>query len=89
MVPASTTRFYLSPNSSVDAGDVLLGSRPVPALAVGATNTGSVTVVIPPQTAPGSYFIVAAADGDGVIAEASESNNTTARRLTVSAPPVP
>jgi subtilase family serine protease len=87
--PASTTRFYLSTNSSVDAGDVLLGSRPVPVLAVGATNTGSVTVVIPPQTAPGSYFIVAAVDGDGVVAEASESNNITSRRITISAPPAP
>ena len=89
MVPASTTRFYLSPNSSVDPGDVPLGSRPVPVLPVGATNTGSATIVIPLQTAPGSYFIVAAADGDGVIAEASENNNTTARRITISAPPAP
>ena len=30
-----------------------------------------------------------AADGDGVIAEASENNNTTARRITISAPPAP
>ncbi|HEV8394831.1 MAG TPA: S8 family serine peptidase [Vicinamibacterales bacterium] len=87
--PASTTRFYLSTNSSLDASDVLLGSRPVPAVAVGVTDTGSVTVVIPPQTAPGSYFVLAAADGDGVVAEAVESNNTVSRRITISAPPAP
>jgi subtilase family serine protease len=87
--PASTTRFYLSTNSSLDSSDVPLGSRAVAAVAVGVTNTGSVMVVIPLQTAPGSYFVVAAADGDGAIAEAVESNNTVSRRITISAPPAP
>jgi len=85
-MPASTTRFYLSANSSVDAGDVLLGSRPVPALAPGANDSGSVALVIPAQTAPGKYFIVSAADAAGLITEALENNNTKARSITITAP---
>jgi len=80
------TRFYLSTNSSVDAGDVLLGSRPVPALAPGANDSGSVALVIPAQTAPGKYFIVSAADAAGLITEALENNNTKARSITITAP---
>ena len=35
--PASTTRFYLSTNDTVDASDIVLGSRSIPAVAVGGT----------------------------------------------------
>ena len=44
------------------------------------------TLVIPAQTPAGKYVIVAVADGDGVVAEALENNNTKARNLTVTAP---
>ncbi len=41
---ASTTRFYLSANATLDAADVALtGGRAVPALAAGATSTGTTT----------------------------------------------
>jgi len=86
-MPASTTQYYLSTNSSVDAGDVLLGSRPVAAVAPGTSNGGSVTLVIPTQTPAGKYFIVAAADGAGLIPEALENNNTYARNITITAAP--
>ena len=85
-VPASMTRFYLSANSAVDAADVPIGGRPLPALLPGANNSGSVTIVIPPQTPAGKYFIVAAADADGVVVEALENNNTKARNITITAP---
>jgi subtilase family serine protease len=85
-VPASMTRFYLSANSAVDATDVPIGGRPLPALLPGANNSGSVTIVIPPQTPAGKYFIVAAADADGVVVEALENNNTKARNITITAP---
>jgi hypothetical protein len=39
--PASTTTYYLSTNNDVlDAADLVLGSRAVPALAAGASDTG-------------------------------------------------
>jgi subtilase family serine protease len=83
---ATATRFYLSANSTLDSSDVLLsGSRNVPALAPGETSTGSSTVVIPPQTAAGSYYVIARADAGEAVTETSETNNNTARSLKVGA----
>jgi thermitase len=73
---ASTTSFYLSLNSLLDAGDPLIGSRPVPALAPGATHSDDDTsVTIPADTVAGTYRIIAKADGPGELVESSESNN--------------
>jgi subtilase family serine protease len=88
-LPASNTWFYLSTNSVWDASDVLVGGRPVAALAPGASETGSATVTIPPQTTPGTYFLIAVADGDRAIAEALENNNTRARSISITMPPAP
>jgi subtilase family serine protease len=84
-VGVSTTRYYLSTNSSLDAGDVLLASRVVPALAPGTSDNGAVVLAIPPQTVPGKYFIVVAADADGIVAEAVENNNSKGRNITITA----
>jgi subtilase family serine protease/subtilisin family serine protease len=73
---ASTTAIYLSTNAVLDAGDVWLGSRAVPALGVGATHTGSTAVTLPAGTAPGAWYLIALADADGIVAETSEANNT-------------
>ena len=64
-----------------------LGSRPVP-VAGGGRDQQRIGDARHPgaDRAAGKYFIVAAADGDGVIAEALENNNTKARRITVTAP---
>jgi len=83
-VPGSTTRFFLSANTQLDASDVLLaGPRAVPALAPGATSTGVTTVMIPAGVATGAYFVIAVADADGVVAETQETNNTIARSLAI------
>jgi subtilase family serine protease len=81
--PASTTRYFLSPTSSLGAGAVQVGSRAVPPLSGGASSAGAVTVTIPAGTAPGSYFLIARADGADAIAEYSETNNVRARAITV------
>jgi arylsulfatase A-like enzyme/subtilase family serine protease len=88
--PSSTTSitgYYLSVDATWDAGDVELGSRVVPALAPGASSTGSVTVTVPAGTSPGKYYVVARADAGGTQLETSETNNTRAVRIVVSAPP--
>jgi trimeric autotransporter adhesin len=82
-VGATTTSYYLSVNSTLDASDVLLASRTVSALAGGAEETGSVSVVIPVSQATGSYYLIAKADDGGVIAELLETNNTRARALKI------
>ena len=79
----TTTRFYLSANFTFDAADVLIGSRTVPAIDPGATNTVATSLTIPAQTAAGVYYIIAVADADGVVTETAETNNTRANALRI------
>ncbi|HEX2694682.1 MAG TPA: CARDB domain-containing protein, partial [Acidobacteriota bacterium] len=58
---ASTTRYYLSANSTYEAADTPLGLRAVGALAAGASSTATVTLTIPAGTATGNYFVIARA----------------------------
>ncbi|MBI5408522.1 MAG: M6 family metalloprotease domain-containing protein [Nitrospirae bacterium] len=81
VAPASTTKFYWSTNSTWDAGDTYLGSRAVPSLAAGATNSGSTTVTVPTNTCSGTFYIIARADGDNVIAETNETNNNKSKTI--------
>ena len=82
-VPATTTEFYVSANSILDASDILLGSRSVPALGAGATSSGTTAVAIPAGTAPGTWYIIAKADAGGVVAETWETNNTLSRSIKI------
>jgi subtilase family serine protease len=74
--PASSTTFYLSANSLLDAADTVLGSREVPTLAPGATSSGSITATLPSSMASGNWYLFAKADGPEAIGESSEYNNT-------------
>src|SRR5947207_75931 len=81
---ASTVRFYLSSDATLDAGDVLLGARAVGALAAGTSSTAVTTLTIPANTsAPASYYVIAVADALGQVAETDETNNTVASSATV------
>ena len=81
---ASTTRFYLSSNVTLDANDVVLdASRSVPALAAGATSGGVTQATIPVGTTPGTYYFFVKADGDGAVAESQEGNNVSWRVVQV------
>ncbi len=82
---ASTTRFYLSTNTLVDASDVVLGARSVPALGPGATSSASTSVTIPAGTANGAYYLLAAADADNVVVETLEFNNVRYSYLQIGA----
>jgi uncharacterized repeat protein (TIGR03803 family) len=79
----STTRFYLSVDSTLDPSDVPLGQHAVPALAPGASYTGSVTIMIPPGQPPGHYSLLAVADANGAVAETNETDNVYAKTLVV------
>jgi subtilase family serine protease/subtilisin family serine protease len=86
---ASTTRYYLSLDTTRDAGDILLGgTRAVPALGPGVVSTDTATVFIPSGTAAGAYYLLACADDLGVVAEANEGNNcvTSVRTTQVTLP---
>jgi hypothetical protein len=79
----STTRYYLSTDAILDAGDMALGFRSVPALQPGGSNKGSVNVPIPSGTPSGTYFVIAKADADTVVAETNEGNNTNSHRIVI------
>jgi subtilase family serine protease/subtilisin family serine protease len=81
--PASVTRYFLSANTTLDASDALLASRDVTALAPGASSAGSTAVTIPPNTATGTWYLIAQADAAGGVTEVSELNNTTWRSLQI------
>ena len=76
--PISGTAFYLSTNGTWDAGDALVGSRPVSALAAGGTEVASTSLMIPPSIVAGSYYILAKADANASVAESLETNNVRA-----------
>jgi subtilase family serine protease len=79
----SRTQVYLSANATLDASDIPLGSRELPSLAAGASNTGTISVMIPPGTAVGGWYIIAKADGEGTVTETSETNNIYAKSIQI------
>ncbi len=81
---ASKTRYYLSVDGQIGAGDKLLtGSRSIPLLAAGTSSTGSVSVTVPAATPLGSYQLLACADDLHVVGEVSETNNCRAASTAV------
>jgi hypothetical protein len=80
---ASTTRYFLSRDATLDTGDAVLGSRALGSLAAGAASSSSTSVTIPTATSAGSYYLLARADADGGVGESSEGNNVSGIPLTV------
>ena len=83
---SSATSFYLSSNLTLDPSDTLLGMRGVGPLGAGLSESGSLALPIPGSTPAGTYYIIAAADGDNAVAETVETNNTRVRSIRISAP---
>jgi uncharacterized repeat protein (TIGR01451 family) len=79
----STTRYFLSADAILDGGDVLLGSRSVPALSAKERSAGSTTVAIPLATTAGKYFLLAVSDAASAVSEVNEGNNLRSRSITV------
>jgi subtilisin family serine protease/uncharacterized membrane protein len=81
---ATTTMFYLSADTILSSGDLLLSAnRPVPALTAGGVSSGSTTALIPSTVATGSYYVIAKADADNAVVEPQESNNTSSRSVRI------
>ena len=72
---ASATGFYLSLNTTINATDFNLGTRDVPVLAAGITNSASTTFTVPSDIGVGNYYLLAKADVAGAVTESNESNN--------------
>jgi subtilase family serine protease len=83
----SRTLYFLSTDTTLGVSDIFIGERSIEALAAGAINTGSATALIPQGTAPGKWYIIAKADGEGIVAETLETNNTYARLIQIGSEP--
>ncbi|HET6370878.1 MAG TPA: CARDB domain-containing protein, partial [Nitrospiria bacterium] len=88
---AATVTFYLSLDQTLDGGDVLLGSRNFPSLAVNTTNSGTNLFTPPGGTAAGNYYVIAVTDSGNVVTEnnstgTGETNNTLVSSITVPIP---
>ena len=88
---ASVTGYYLSALPTKTINSHLLGTRPIPALAVNATSTGTVTVTVPSGLWPNTpYHLVACANDTGVVVELPTNNciaSTASAILNQPAPP--
>ncbi|HSA17412.1 MAG TPA: CARDB domain-containing protein [Kiritimatiellia bacterium] len=71
--------FYLSTDTVVTTGDILLGNRGIyGGILPGGTNSGSANVGVPAWLAAGTYYLGAIADYDSRNAESDEGNNAFA-----------
>jgi len=74
--PASQTYYFLSADRTYSTNDRLLtGSRAVPPVNAGTSNSGSTTVTIPTGTTAGPWYLLACADGPNTVPESNETNN--------------
>jgi subtilase family serine protease/ribosomal protein S20 len=69
--------YYLSSDPVITSTDTVVYYRYVPSLAVGASNTGSITYNIP-NLSPGTYYLGAIADVFNFLVESDEKNNAKA-----------
>ncbi len=79
--------YYLSTDPYYSSNDTYLGNRYFGSINAGSASSGSRTLTIPSNVAPGNYYIVYRADCYNWRAELNENNNSTFRYITVEAPP--
>jgi pectate lyase len=79
----SRVKIYLSTDGSVSSNDVLLRDRAVAALGPGASQTHSLSEIIPTTVRPGTYFVLLVTDANRTVTESSEGNNVKATAVTV------
>ncbi|MEH2443592.1 CARDB domain-containing protein [Nostoc sp.] len=85
----STTKFYLSKDAALSNDDTLLASNQnyfYSGLGAGYYSSESDFFVLSSSTTFGNYYLLLQADGNGNIFESNESNNVTAKAITIAAP---
>lgn len=71
-------RYYLSADPVIASTDVLLGSRSIAGLGVGAVSTATVSFTAPSTLPAGTYYAGAVADATNAVSEVNETNNALA-----------
>lgn len=93
VVPAGAFRVgvYLSTNNVISTSDVLLGSRDVGGLAVGASSSATSDLAVPAGVGAGTYYVGLIVDDLGQELELSEANDAllASSTLDVVASPLP
>ncbi|MEJ1932727.1 CARDB domain-containing protein, partial [Nostoc sp. NIES-2111] len=85
----STTKFYLSNDTTLSSDDTLLASDPnyfFSGLSAGTYSSESYYLSLSSNTNFGNYYLLLQADANNDIAESNESNNVTAKAITIAAP---
>ena len=80
---SSVVKYYLSANSSFDAGDMEMGSDNVISLAKDGSMTVAEIFQIPVNTAAGNWYVLIYADANLAITEDNENNNIASSQITV------
>lgn len=75
LVPARTTRVWLSKDRALDGNDLALGELASTPLAPQATVAQALTVAVPSNVPGGSWFLLVQADADGDALEVDEGND--------------
>ncbi|WP_164891191.1 CARDB domain-containing protein [Botryobacter ruber] len=84
---ATTIRYYLSPNNTIESSDVVLGSADVSSMAASGSVSKVVSYTIPASTAAGNYFVLFQVDPDNTNTESNENNNTASVALAITLAP--
>ena len=80
----STTRYFLSDNSLLDANDTpLTPDHGVPQLEAGLSHSASLSLTIPANTPAGTYYLIAKADATSVVTETNETNNSLIKSIQI------
>ncbi|WP_210521758.1 CARDB domain-containing protein [Hymenobacter terricola] len=85
---SSNVGYYLSTDAVLDAADQLLGNSQGFALSVGQSSYRYGYLAVPTGTAPGTYYVLFAADYLNQVSESNESNNVSAVSITVTPPSI-
>ncbi len=91
--PGSTAQIYLSTDPTIATSDTVLATLTTPGPLATVSQPGyydhqTVTVSLPGNLAPGTYYIGGTADYDNHVSESNEANNTyNIASITVTAPP--
>ena len=82
----SWIKYYLSTNTTYEAGDEYLCRNNVISLSPGGVSHEATNAIIPSNTTSGTYYILYFADADEQIAESNETNNVSYKKITVTEP---
>jgi subtilisin family serine protease len=80
---STMTRYYISKDKVLGAGDIVVADRTVPALGAANSSPSSISVTLPPGTTAGTWYVIAVSDALNQLAELSETDNKRLAAVTV------